>query len=190
MRAETLTIWTRRELVRSRAARRAIGVAAFAAATAFGAKVAIPIPGTPVPVTLQALFIVLSGVLLGPRLGAWSQALYVGVGALGAPVFAAGGGFAYLLGPTGGYLLAAPAAAFAAGRVVGRSGGLPRLALGLLSGSAVLLAGGWAWLAHLSGPVEAVRLGVLPFLAGDLVKWVVAVLVAARIRGRALELFG
>lgn len=187
---ETLAVWTRRELVRSRAARRAIGVAAFAAATALGAKVAIPVPGTPVPFTLQVLFILLSGALLGARLGATSQLLYLGAGALGAPVFAAGGGLAYLLGPTAGYLWAAPAAAFAVGALAGRSAGPARLGLGLAAGLAVIYAGGAAWLAVGSGLETAFRLGVLPFVGVDLLKAALALLLAARVRGRALELFG
>ena len=65
--------WTA-DLVPSRTARRAIGVAAFAAATAFGAKVAVVLPGTPVPFTFQPLFVLLAGALLGARLGAASQA--------------------------------------------------------------------------------------------------------------------
>ncbi|MFN2327253.1 MAG: biotin transporter BioY, partial [Gemmatimonadales bacterium] len=79
-------------------------VAAFALATAFGAHVAVPL--TPVPVTLQTLFVVLAGAMLGPRLGAASQIAYLGMGIAGLPVFVGGFGLAYLAGPTGGYLLA------------------------------------------------------------------------------------
>ncbi len=93
MRVESQRLgWTRDEIVRSPALRRAIGVAAFATATAFGARVALPLPGTPVPFTLQVLFVLLAGAVLGARLGAASQALYLAVGLAGAPVFAAGGG--------------------------------------------------------------------------------------------------
>lgn len=188
--SNTVAVWTRREVVRDRGVRRAIGVAAFAAATALGAKVAMPLPGTPVPFTLQVLFILLSGALLGPRLGALSQALYLAVGALGAPVFAAGGGWAYLLGPTAGYLWAAPLAAYVAGAVIGRSAAPLRLALGLLAGLAAIYAGGFAWLAIWAGPGSALRLGVLPFIGVDLLKATLALLLASRWRARALELFG
>lgn len=188
--AETLAGWARREVVASVGARRAIAVVGFAAATAFGAKVAVPIPGTPVPFTLQVLFILLSGALLGARLGAASQLVYLGAGIAGLPVFAAGGGFAYLFGPTGGYLLAAPLASYAVGSVAGTSSSAFRLAVGLALGVAVIYAGGLAWLATLSGPEAALRLGVLPFLGLDLVKVCLALLVARQARGRALELFG
>ncbi|HEX5726724.1 MAG TPA: biotin transporter BioY, partial [Longimicrobiaceae bacterium] len=138
--SETLSRWTTAEVVPSRTARRVIGVVAFAAATAFGAKVAIPLPGTPVPFTLQPLFVLLAGAVLGARLGAASQALYLAAGVAGLPVFAAGGGAAYLLGPTGGYLLAYPLAAWLAGRFA-RGGTLPLLG-GLLAGLAAIYAGG------------------------------------------------
>lgn len=188
--SHTTAVWMEKEIVRSPAARRAIGVIAFAAATAFGAKVAVPLPGTPVPFTLQGMLVLLSGALLGARWGAASQALYVAVGAIGAPVFFAGGGVGYLLGPTGGYLLAFPLAAYATGAVLGGGRGLGRATLAVLLGVAVIHAGGLAWLALLSGPATAFRWGVLPFLGVDLLKAAFVILVANRLRGRALELFG
>ncbi|MDQ3557294.1 MAG: biotin transporter BioY, partial [Gemmatimonadota bacterium] len=103
----------------SRTARRVVAVALAAAATTVAAKLAVPLPGTPVPFTLQPLVVLLAGALLGARLGAASQTLYLLAGAAGLPIFAAGGGVAYLFGPTGGYLLAYPAAAFLVGAMVG-----------------------------------------------------------------------
>ena len=89
----------------------------FAAATAIGARVEIP--HQPVPYTLQTMFVLLSGAFLGARNGALSQMLYLGIGLLGAPVFSMGGfGIAKLLGPTGGYLLAFPAAAALVGYMI------------------------------------------------------------------------
>jgi biotin transport system substrate-specific component len=180
--------WAGRTVVPSRTARRVIGVAAFAAATAFGAKVAVPIPGTPVPFTLQPLFVLLAGAVLGARLGAASQLLYLAVGIAGVPVFAAGGGAAYLLGPTGGYLIAFPAAAFLAGAWTDR-GTLPRLG-GALLGLAALHLSGIAWLAAVSGWEAAVEMGTRPFALVDLVKAGLAVLAASRLRARSRELFG
>ncbi len=163
---------------------------ASCAATAFGAKVAIPLPGTPVPFTLQAVFVLLAGAVLGPGLGAASQAAYLAVGALGAPVFAMGGGLGYLLGPTGGYLLAFPAAAFAVGVIAGGTGGVLRTLAGLVAGMAIIQLGGMIGLAVVTGSIErAFSQGVGPFLALGVVKIGLALLVSMRIRPRALELF-
>src|SRR6266480_40966 len=86
---------------------------------ALAAQVAVPLPGTPVPMTLQPMAVLLVGGLLGARLGALSMILYLTMGAAGLPVFTPTVpllGFARLLGPTGGYLLAYPIAAWAVGR--------------------------------------------------------------------------
>lgn len=182
--------WARQDIVTSRAARRALGVAVFAMATAFGAKVAIALPGTPVPFTLQIVCVLLAGSVLGARLGAASQAVYLAVGAAGAPIFATGGGLAYLLGPTGGYLLAFPAAAYLVGRVAGRAGGTGRLLAGLLVGIAVIHSGGVAWLSIVTGSLDrALMIGVGPFLIFDVPKVALVLLIGSRIRPRALELF-
>jgi biotin transport system substrate-specific component len=92
-------------------------VTAFALLTAVGAQ--IEIPHQPVPYTLQTFFVLLSGAILGMRNGALSQLLYLALGTVGLPVFSGFGfGLARLLGPTGGYLLAFPLAAFAVGYLV------------------------------------------------------------------------
>jgi biotin transport system substrate-specific component len=179
--------WTA-DLVPSRNARRVIGVAAFAAATAFGAKVAVMIPGTPVPFTFQPLFVLLAGAILGARLGAASQALYLAAGIAGLPVFAAGGGAAYLLGPTGGYLMAYPLAAFLAGAFAHR--GLARALGGLLLGLATIYAGGLAWLAVVGDVNAAVALGLRPFVLMDLVKVAIVLAIVWRTGRRSRELFG
>jgi biotin transporter BioY len=91
-------------------------VVGFALLTALGAQVRIPIQ--PVPITLQTFFVLLGGLMLGPNLGALAQVLYVSLGAAGAPVFAGEGvGLAYLLGPTGGYLLGFAASAWLVGQL-------------------------------------------------------------------------
>ena len=94
-----------------------IGVVGFAAALAAASQVAIPLPGTPVPITLTPLVVVLAGMWLGPVAGAASMVLYLAAGAAGLPVFAPMGapGIARFVGPTGGYLIAYPAAAYVAG---------------------------------------------------------------------------
>ncbi len=172
--------------------------------------------------TLQPLAVLLVGALLGPSLGAGSMILYLALGAAGLPVFTPYGlpglarlvgptggyllaypvaafavlylalgaaglpvftpyglpGLARLVGPTGGYLLAYPVAAFAVGKIAGDGRRVARLALAAAAGLVLIHLGGLAQLAILTGSGSgAVRLGTLPFLAGDLVKLVIAVLV-------------
>lgn len=175
------------EIVEDRRAQAAIGVAAFVVATALSAQVAVRLPWTPVPVTLQPLFVILAGAMLGPRLGALAMAAYVAVGAMGAPIFSNGGaGLAWLFGPTGGYLLAAPAAACVAGAVAGRDNGGLRLLAGLALGVATMYLGGVAQLMALTrqGLAATLALGVTPFLVGDLTKIALAFFVV-RSRGWA-----
>lgn len=184
-RAQSLGSWAVQEVVADRRARVSIGVVAFALAAVFGAQIAVPVPFTPVPITLQTLFVILAGVVLGPRAGAASMALYVGAGALGAPVFSNGGaGLAWLLGPTGGYLLTYPASAFAAGWVAGPHASMLRVCAGLTLAVVIQYAGGLAQLAALTGePFGAVlAMGALPFLFGDAVKIVTAAWLARGLR--------
>ena len=157
------------------------GAAGFVVALAAASQVAIPIPGTPVPVTLQPLVVVLSGLMLGPTVGFASMVTYLALGALGLPVFAPVGapGILRLLGPTGGYLIAFPFAAFAAGFVAQR---FPKLAgrwVGAMLGMAVIFIGGITQLAILTGSLgQALALGITPFAAFDILKALVAALVA------------
>ena len=183
--AQSLRSWAVQDVVVDRRARLAVGVVAFAVATVFGAQIAVPVPFTPVPITLQTLFVILAGVAVGPRAGAASMALYVGAGAMGAPVFSNGGaGLAWLLGPTGGYLLTYPASAFAAGWVAGRRGSMLRIVAGLTLGVLIQYAGGLAQLWALTGqPIGAVlAMGALPFLFGDAVKIATAAWIARGMR--------
>jgi biotin transport system substrate-specific component len=180
-------------VIHSRNARRAIALLAFVALTAFGAHVAFPLPGTMVPVTLQTLFVTLAGALLGPYLGAASMVLYLALGAAGAPVFAMGAGFAYLFGPTGGYLLSYPLAAAVTGMLCGTpeggARGFARIAFASAVGSIVILALGWAQLTLLGGDAaSAFRLGVAPFILGDIVKIALCAAIALRLRKRTLGL--
>lgn len=175
-------------LAASRPVRMAIGVVVFAIATALSAKVQVVLPGTPVPFTFQPLLVLLSGALLGARLGAASQVTYLAAGAIGIPAFAFGGGAAYLLGPTGGYLLAYPLAALTVGALM-RPGYL-RAFVAMLAGLAIVYAGGIAWLAAVFGPESVVALGLAPFVVADLVKVLVGVVVVNRLRPASLTLFG
>jgi biotin transport system substrate-specific component len=164
----------------SATARRSLAVVLGAAFVALAAQLAIPLPGTPVPMTLQPLAVLIVGGVLGPALGAGAMVLYLALGAAGLPVFTPYGlpGLARLVGPTGGYLLAYPIAAWAVGKLAGDGRHVGRLAVAALAGLALIHLGGLAQLLLLTGNLTlAVRLGALPFVLGDLLKLVIAVLV-------------
>jgi biotin transport system substrate-specific component len=165
-----------------------LGIIGFAAALALASQVALPIPGTPVPITLQPLIVVLAGMWLGPVAGATSMVLYLIGGAAGLPVFSPFGapGIARFVGPTGGYLFAYPVAAFVAGVLARRSTSLLGRWVAALAGTTVLLLGGLAQLAVLSGSLsQALPLAIHPFVPLDAVKAFVAALLVPRSTHRA-----
>lgn len=162
---------------------RAAAVLFVTALTAAAAQLSLPLPFTPIPLTIQPMIVLLGGAALGARAGAVSQLLYLALGVAGLPVFAASPllppGAARLLGPTGGYLLAYPAAAFVAGWLAAK--GLDRryltTVLAMLAGLVVVYASGAAWLAFVLSPSNptlalspALRGGVFPFILADTVK--------------------
>lgn len=166
-----------------------LGVVGFAAALAAASQVAIPLPGTSVPLTLGPLAVVLAGLWLGPLAGAASMVLYLAAGAAGLPVFAPLGapGLLRFVGPTGGYLLAYPLAAFVAGWVSRRRAGTLWRVVAASLGILVMHVGGVAQLALLTGSLErAVILGSLPFLVLDGAKAVLAGLLSTSRTDRAL----
>jgi biotin transport system substrate-specific component len=152
--------------------------------TTAAAQISIPLPFTPVPFTFQPMVVLLGAAALGARLGAASQVLYLTLGILGMPVFAASPilpqGVARLLGPTGGYLMAYPLAAFVAGSLAER--GYDRryftAVVAMIAGLAFVFAGGVAWLALFAQPATgftgALAAGLYPFLAADLAKLLIA----------------
>ncbi|HEX6323364.1 MAG TPA: biotin transporter BioY [Vicinamibacterales bacterium] len=165
------------------------------ALTAAAAQISFPIPGTAVPFTLQPMMVILAGAVLGSKLGAASQFAYLMLGIAGLPVFAASPilpqGAARLLGPTGGYLLAYPVAAFVTGLLAER-GFTRRLSssiAAMLAGVAVIYAGGLSWLAavHAGTWSLAVAAGAAPFLLADIFK---AVLAAAVVKKGTGLIFG
>jgi biotin transport system substrate-specific component len=140
---------------------------------AIAAQIAVPIPFTPVPLTLQPLAVLLVGIALGSARGSAAAALYLLEGASGLPVFAQGhGGALWLLGPTAGYLLSYPFAAFVAGWFSERGWGstILRALAGMLTALAIIYAGGWTWLAIIAGPGAAFTMGIVPFVIADIVK--------------------
>jgi biotin transport system substrate-specific component len=151
-----------------------IGVATFTTLTALGAFVWIPLPFTPVPITLQTFFVLLGGAILGRRSGALSQLLYLGLGSLGLPIFAGiSGGLSRLVGPTGGYLWGFVLAAYLVGRMAKKKEWtLWSLMLIMGVGEAIILFLGTLWLAWILriGIGQALYLGLIPFLPGDVLK--------------------
>ena len=152
-------------------AKQAALVVGFSLLTALSAQVVIPL--YPVPITGQTFAVLLTGALLGSRLGALAMFAYLLEGAAGLPFFRGGnGGFPYMLGATGGYLFAYPVAAYVTGLLAERGWDRKFLtaAAAMGVGSAVILLGGWLWLSRFTGPEQAFTLGVARFLVGDVVK--------------------
>jgi biotin transport system substrate-specific component len=157
--------------------------ATFAALTAVGAYIYIPLPFTPVPITMQTFFVYLSALILGGKLAALTQLIYLLLGALGLPVFAGGkAGFAVLLGPTGGYLLGFAVGAFLAGKIYEKGKNVLRSVLALLVATAAIYGLGifqlWFTMNTVYGEglgfLEAVFIGIFPFIFGDVAKMFLA----------------
>ena len=169
----------------------AILVVGFSILTALCAQVSFWIG--PVPVTGQTFAVLLSGALLGSRRGALSQLTYLGIGATGLPFwFALGGppGLARIVGPTGGYLFGFVAAAFVVGLLAERGWDRRPWTAGaaMITGSAVMYLFGLSWLSHFVPANNVLQAGLYPFVAGDLVKIVSAMLLLPA-GWRALERF-
>jgi biotin transport system substrate-specific component len=172
------TVVARRDHTR---AIRAASVLFVTALTAAAAQISLPLPFTAVPFTFQPMVVLLGGLALGSRLGAASQILYLALGIAGLPVFAASAtlppGALRLLGPTGGYLMSYPFAAFAVGYLAER--GFDRRyvtsVLAMIAGLAIVYAGGVLWLGLFAGAAAtglrtAFVTGVAPFVPADLTK--------------------
>jgi biotin transport system substrate-specific component len=147
--------------------------------TALGAQISVPLPFTPVPFTLQPMIVLLGGAALGARLGATSQALYLCLGLIGLPVFAASPtlpqGVLRLLGPTAGFLVSYPLAAFVTGWLAERRFDRQYLTslAAMAAGLSIIFAGGLSWLAFgptALGVAAAVRTALVPFIGADLLK--------------------
>ncbi|MFP4482801.1 MAG: biotin transporter BioY [Thermovirgaceae bacterium] len=170
--------------------------ALFAVLTAVGAYIRIPFPL--VPMTLQTLFVFMSGALLGSRGGALSQILYVGMGFVGLPVFAGGGGPQYLLHPTIGFILGFIAGAWVIGRAIDAFDRVSFFTclMACFMGIAVIYSMGAAGLYFnlnvVAGKATSFRtvleIGIIPFITADGVKAVAVAAVAARIAPRLRHL--
>ncbi|MFB3916917.1 MAG: biotin transporter BioY [Terriglobales bacterium] len=149
------------------------------------ARLSLPLPFTPIPLTLQNFAVLVVGLLLGSKRGFAALALYLAQGATGLPVFAPSGpgGVAQLLGPTGGYLMAYPVVAFVAGWIAERGAReFKRALLASVVAELVLFACGITWLmalAHVSF-LKAANFGLYPFVFGEVIKVMSAAGIASR----------
>ena len=162
--------------------------ALFAALVSVGTFIAIPVG--PIPIVLQNFFALLSGLVLGPLMGATAVGLFLLAGTLGFPVFAGGtGGIAHFAGPTGGYLIGYLLAAVTAGLIAGKprpnvKTPVYKIILAVIAGFLVVYIPGILWLKirwDLSWG-KAFLSGFVPFIAGDILKGIAAVLISGRLR--------
>lgn len=152
------------------------------------AHVTIPLIFSPVPITLQPFGVLLIGMLLGSRAGAAALVLYLMEGAAGLPVFspAGPGGMLQLLGPTGGFLMASPVAAYVAGRIFEMRKNISGALLASLAAECVLFTVGAAWFMAVMqvSPAQAMFMAVLPYIPGEVLKVAVASAIVARWHGQ------
>ena len=160
-----LDLVLKREIINDEKLVKAIGISFFIIATACGAFVRIPLPFTPVPVTLQTLFVILSGAVLGRKNGFIAQFAYLTLGGLGLPFFTQA---TALFGPTAGYIAGFVIAGCLTGYLVEKKF---NAIFAFLTGSAVILICGMINLSlFVGGMKNAFMLGVMPFIAGDILK--------------------
>src|SRR6266849_1490360 len=148
-------------------------VIGFSLLTALAAQVVIPIG--PIPITGQTFAVLLTGALLGSRLGAMAMIAYLVEGASGLQFFAGGhGGWLHLMGPTGGYLIAFPAAAYVTGAFAehGWDRRFLTAAAAMVIGSAITMLSGWAWFSVVmrTSPMLTLYATVIKFIPGDIIK--------------------
>lgn len=151
---------------------RVLGISLFVLLTALGAFVRIPLPFTPVPITMQTLFVLLSGLFLGKRDGSLSQIVYLSLGFIGLPIFATGSGATYLLGPTAGYLLGFAIAPYIVGLIADQKSSYVKIALAMIAGEAAIHSFGIINLSFFLkiNLFQAFVLGSLPFIPGAILK--------------------
>jgi len=125
-----------------------------------------------VPITMQTLMVLLAGALLGAKRGALSQITYLGMGLLGLPWFSRGGGMAYILSPTFGYIIGFVLAAYLVGYLAekGLDRNIKTAVLAMLAGNIILYVSGLLWLARFVGYETVLAVGLYPFIIGDLLK--------------------
>jgi len=178
----------KKELISNKTACRMFAVATFIILTTLSAFVRIPLPFTPVPLTLQTFFVLLSGALLGKKLGVFTQASYMFLGLTGYTVFTgSGSGSLYLFGPTGGYIVGFILASYLVGSLLSRENQSKfSIFLKFILADLTILFCGTFWLKiSLSCSFStAFLLGFLPFLIGDILKAALAGIVYSKLHLR------
>ncbi len=155
-------------------------VVGFVALTALCARIRIFLPWTPVPITGQTFAVLLSGAVLGSRLGAVSQGTYFALGLVGAPVFQGGNaGWDYVTGATGGYLIGFVIAAYLVGLLAERGWDRRHVAAAMLLGNVAIYVPGLLWLGAVANVAweRVLPAGLYPFVLGDLLKLTLAAVV-------------
>lgn len=165
-------------------------VALFAAISAISGFLAVPVPGTPVPIVLQNMMVVLSGMLLGPVLGTLSTLLFVVAGILGLPILSGGtGGFAKLMSPTGGFIVGYVISSLVVGLILGRpvygkKVSIVKTIVAAFTGFVVMYIPGILHFMNIMDAdlKESLMLCILPYLPGDLLKLILCVLLSVALR--------
>lgn len=190
------TMVLNKEIVTNKVICNLMGVLSFVVLTALGGYIRIPLPFTPVPITLQTFFVILAGALLGGRLGTLSQIGYLSLGAAGLPIFQSyGSGLAHITGPTGGYLLGFLIAPAVVAKLISKKRERATFAwvtFSMLIGSLIILTLGSIHLANFMHIrlEKAIVLGMLCFLPGDFVKIAFASSIYMGLKKRINKIFG
>lgn len=164
---------------------KAAGVIVFILLTALGAFIRMPLPFTPVPITMQTFFVLLSGALLGRKFGCLSQTGYIILGVLGLPIFAgAGSGISCLFGPSGGYLLGFVAASFLLGNFLeaNKSFGMILCIFLIAALSIDFLGTLWLMVILKISLIKAIFMGTAPFILGDAIKLISAAVIYDKLK--------
>lgn len=182
----------KKELVINKQACRAAAVFLAVTFISLGAFVRIPLPFTPVPVTLQTFFVLLSAGLLNRRLGLTAQVSYLFLGGLGLPIFTgSASGLGYFISPTAGYLFGfILATIFVAGSMRKKTGNFLKVIPVFCIASMIILSCGTIWLKFILGVsvMQAFFLGFLPFIPGDLFKAISATFIYLKLKRRTEEI--
>ncbi len=158
--------------------------ALFTSLTVIGSYLIIPLPISPVPITLQTFFVLMAGLIGGKSIGVLSQLVYLLIGIIGVPVFASGlGGIGVLLSPTGGFLIAFPIAAYISGTKNNISD-VKFLLTKLIFAKIIIYSFGVIFMIVFwdFNIISALTAGVLPFIPGDTIKIILLIIIKRRLR--------